>query len=229
MSDISIAIAGCGQWGSNHVRTFGNMPGVKVKYLVDADPKRLTKAQEIVRPAVTTADLGQALKDPDVTAVVIATNSESHHDLAKQALLAGKHVMVEKPLALNVRDAEDLVETAAARKLVLMVGHLLLYHPAVRYLKDHPGTCLRHVMFSVYSDAARAAFKHSLAGISRCSPAMPISADTTDFVRDQPILSAVSVLPRKYRSATRASFLMTRNPVALVWRRNSSIRYVDPW
>jgi predicted dehydrogenase len=136
MPDITIAIAGCGQWGSNHVRTFGNMPGVKVKYLVDADPKRLARAQEIVRSAQTTADFGAALKDPDLDAVIIATNSESHHELSKQALLAGKHVMVEKPLALGIRDAEDLVETADKQKLTLMVGHLLLYHPAVRYLKE---------------------------------------------------------------------------------------------
>ncbi|MCU0606382.1 MAG: Gfo/Idh/MocA family oxidoreductase [Candidatus Edwardsbacteria bacterium] len=135
MPDLSLAIAGCGQWGSNHVRTFGNMPGVRVKYLVDADPKRLARAREIVRPAAATADFTAALKDPEVAAAVIATNSESHHSLAKQALLAGKHVLVEKPLALSVRDAEDLVETAASHKLVLMVGHLLLYHPAVRHLK----------------------------------------------------------------------------------------------
>ncbi|MDI6739674.1 MAG: Gfo/Idh/MocA family oxidoreductase [Candidatus Edwardsbacteria bacterium] len=136
MPDISLAIAGCGQWGSNHVRTFGNMPGVKVKYLVDADPQRLARAQEIVRSAQTATDLNPALKDPEVNAVIIATNSESHHPLAKQALLGGKHVMVEKPLALSVRDAEDLVQTADNQKLTLMVGHLLLYHPAVRYLKE---------------------------------------------------------------------------------------------
>ncbi|HTY09061.1 MAG TPA: Gfo/Idh/MocA family oxidoreductase [Candidatus Edwardsbacteria bacterium] len=135
MPDLSVAIAGCGQWGSNHVRTFGNMPGVRVTHLVDADPTRLAKAQEIVRSAQATADFAAALKDPEVGAAVIATNSESHHALAKQALLAGKHVLVEKPLALSVRDAEDLVETAARQRLVLMVGHLLLYHPAVRYLK----------------------------------------------------------------------------------------------
>lgn len=136
MSDIIVAIAGCGQWGSNHVRTFGNMPGVRVKYLVDADPARLASAQSIVRGAQTAADLGAALKDPELNAVIIAANSESHHALAKQSLLAGKHVLVEKPLALSVRDAEDLVATADKQQLTLMVGHLLLYHPAVRYLKE---------------------------------------------------------------------------------------------
>lgn len=136
MPDLHLVIAGCGRWGSNHVRTFGNMPGVRVKYLVDADPERLARAQEIARPAAATADFAAALRDPEVAAAVIATNSASHHALAKQALLAGKHVLVEKPLALSVRDAEDLVETASRQKLVLMVGHLLLYHPAVRYLKE---------------------------------------------------------------------------------------------
>ncbi len=135
MSDITVAIAGCGQWGVNHVRTFANAPGCRVAWLADSDPKRLSKAQELARGAKTSPDLDQALRDDSVQACVIATNSESHHALAKKALEAGKHVLVEKPLALSARDAGELVEIAAKKGLVLMVGHLLLYHPAVDYLK----------------------------------------------------------------------------------------------
>lgn len=135
MSDINVAIAGCGQWGVNHVRTFANTQGCRASWLVDSDPKRLAKSQELARGAKTSQDLDQALKDDSVQACVIATSSESHHTLAKRALEAGKHVLVEKPLALSVKEAEELVNLAESKGLVLMVGHLLLYHPAVEYLK----------------------------------------------------------------------------------------------
>lgn len=135
MPDINIAIAGCGQWGVNHVRTFANAPGCRVSWLVDSDPKRLAKAQELSRGAKTSPVLEQALRDDSVQACVIATNSESHHQLAKKALEAGRHALVEKPLALSVSEAEELCDIAAKKGLVLMVGHLLLYHPAVDYLK----------------------------------------------------------------------------------------------
>lgn len=135
MNDINVAIAGCGQWGVNHVRTFANAAGCRVAWLVDSDPKRLGKARELARGAKTAPDLEPALKDDSVRACVIATNSESHHALAKKALEAGKHALVEKPLALSAREAGELVEIAAKKGLVLMVGHLLLYHPAVDYLK----------------------------------------------------------------------------------------------
>ncbi len=135
MTEVSIAIAGCGQWGVNHVRTFANAPGCRVCWLVDSDSKRLAKAQELARGAETAAELDQALRDDAVQACVIATNSESHFALARKSLEAGKHALVEKPLALSTKEAEELVGLAEKKGLVLMVGHLLLYHPAVDYLK----------------------------------------------------------------------------------------------
>jgi len=103
---------------------------------VDASPKNLQRAKNFSETAKMAGELKEALQDNDLQAVVIATNSESHHALAKISLEAGKHVMVEKPLALNVRDAEELVKIAKDKDLILMTGHLLLYHPAVRYLKE---------------------------------------------------------------------------------------------
>ena len=136
MSDIKVAVVGCGQWGTNQVRTYSNLPGASLAWLVDANPKNLQRAKNFSETAKTCGDLKEALEDKDLNAVVIATNSESHHVLAKMSLEAGKHVMVEKPLALNVRDAEELVKIAKDKDLILMTGHLLLYHPAVRYLKE---------------------------------------------------------------------------------------------
>ncbi len=136
MSDIKVAVAGCGQWGTNQVRTYANLPGVSLAWLVDASPKNLQRAKGFSETAKTAGELKEALGDKDLNAVVIATNSESHHALAKMSLEAGKHVLVEKPLALNVKDAEELVKIAKDKDLILMTGHLLLYHPAVRYLKE---------------------------------------------------------------------------------------------
>lgn len=136
MSDIKVAVAGCGQWGMNQVRTYANLSGASLQWLVDANPKNLQRAQGLSETARTAGDLKKALADKDLNAVVIATNSESHHLLAKQSLEAGKHVMVEKPLALTVKDAEELVDIARKKDLILMTGHLLLYHPAVRHLKE---------------------------------------------------------------------------------------------
>ncbi len=136
MPDIKTAVVGCGQWGINQARTYANLPGASLAWLVDASPKNLQRAKNFSETAKTAGDLKEALQDKDLQAVVIATNSESHHTLAKMSLEAGKHVMVEKPLALNVRDAEELVKIAKDQDLILMTGHLLLYHPAVRYLKE---------------------------------------------------------------------------------------------
>jgi len=136
MSDIKVAVVGCGQWGTNQVRTYASLPGASLAWLVDASPKNLQRAKNFSETAKMAGELKEALQDNDLQAVVIATNSESHHALAKISLEAGKHVMVEKPLALNVRDAEELVKIAKDKDLILMTGHLLLYHPAVRYLKE---------------------------------------------------------------------------------------------
>lgn len=136
MSDIKVAVVGCGQWGINQVRTYSNLPGASLQWLVDANHKNLQRAKGLSEAARLAGELKDALEDKALNAVVIATNSESHHLLAKQSLEAGKHVMVEKPLALTVKDAEELVNIARKKDLVLMTGHLLLYHPAVRYLKE---------------------------------------------------------------------------------------------
>ncbi|HNM49758.1 MAG TPA: Gfo/Idh/MocA family oxidoreductase, partial [Candidatus Obscuribacter sp.] len=98
--------------------------------------KRLDFVAREFRGVKTTSDYDSVLRDSEVSAIVIATPSDTHFNLARQALLAGKHVYVEKPLARDVKHAEELDALATERNLVLMVGHLLLYHPAVNCLKD---------------------------------------------------------------------------------------------
>lgn len=129
-----VAVIGCGNWGKNLVRNFANLSALA--YVCDSDPVRLEHVKREHRGVRVTDNFQEMLDAPDVKAVVVATPSDTHFDLAKRALLAGKHVYVEKPLARDVRHADELDELATKSNLVLMVGHLLLYHPAVNCLKD---------------------------------------------------------------------------------------------
>lgn len=125
---------GCGNWGKNLVRNFAHLGALAV--VCDSDSKQLERlAQEFMGIRVTTS-FDSVLEDKEVAAVVIATPSDTHFALAKKSLLAGKHVYVEKPLARDVNECEELDSIANQRNLVLMVGHLLLYHPAVNCLKE---------------------------------------------------------------------------------------------
>jgi UDP-2-acetamido-3-amino-2,3-dideoxy-glucuronate N-acetyltransferase len=129
-----VAVIGCGNWGKNLVRNFAHLGALAV--VCDADPKKLEHVAKEHRGVRVTDNIASVLNEPGVAAVVIATPSDTHFSLAKQTLQAGKHVYVEKPLARDVKHAEELDELATKKNLVLMVGHLLLYHPAVNCLKE---------------------------------------------------------------------------------------------
>lgn len=132
---MRVAIAGVGYWGINLVRTFAQEPRVRITWLCDSRPAALDRARVFASAARHSQEFGQVLDAGDVDAVVIATPAVTHADMACQALAAGKHVLVEKPLALSVADAERVAEAARAASRVLMVGHLMVYHPAVEYLR----------------------------------------------------------------------------------------------
>jgi predicted dehydrogenase len=134
--EIGIAVVGTGDWGANLVRNFAALPGVRLARLCDSDPKRLEKTAAQYPQARPAARVEDVAADPDVQGVVVSASAVQHHPLARALLLAGKDVFVEKPLALSVADAEELVSLARERQRILMVGHLLLHHPAVRYMKD---------------------------------------------------------------------------------------------
>ena len=130
----SVALLGCGYWGKNLARNLHQLGSLA--WVCDPDPAIL-KTVKASYPGVRTAKaFDRVLEDKGLKAVVIAAPAEQHHALAKRALVSGKDVFVEKPLALRVEDAQELVELAARRKRVLMVGHILEYHPAIRKLKD---------------------------------------------------------------------------------------------
>ena len=137
MESKSLVLAqfGCGYWGPNLLRNFSVLPNCSVKYLVDPSPERRGFVERNF-PTVTAIDsCDQVLNDSEVQAVLIATPAETHFNLAKRALEAGKHVFVEKPLATKTEDVDQLEKYAEPRGLVVMAGHTFIYNPAVRYVK----------------------------------------------------------------------------------------------
>ena len=133
---VSVGIVGLGYWGPNLARNFAAIPGCEVRYLCDADEAARDRVARTLPAARATADLDELLADPDLDAVVLATPVPTHAELAVRALEAGKHCFVEKPLAVTSADAERAVAAAHHAGRLLMVGHLLEYHPGVRRLKE---------------------------------------------------------------------------------------------
>ena len=130
---VGLAAVGTGAWGANLVRAWSLEPEIDLRWVVDPDQARRARAATTTG-ARAAADLDRVLDDPEVEVVAIATPAVTHARLALRALEAGRHVFVEKPLALSVADAEALVATAAAADRLLLVGHLLVHHPAVRHV-----------------------------------------------------------------------------------------------
>jgi predicted dehydrogenase len=148
---VGIAVVGTGDWGANLVRCFANLPGSRLVALHDNDPRRLKQSAAQHPAARATASLEELAASQDVQGVVVAASAVSHHTIAKALLEAGKDVFVEKPLALSVSHAEELVRIARERGRILMVGHLLLFHPAVRYLKGMVERGELGELFYIYS------------------------------------------------------------------------------
>jgi len=130
----SLAIIGSGYWGKNLVRNFHQLGALKL--ICDKNETILASFKEQYPDVDTCLALSDVLRRHDLQSVVIATPAETHYTLAREALLAGKHVFVEKPLALTEEEGQQLVELADEKKLTLMVGHILQYHQAVIKLKE---------------------------------------------------------------------------------------------
>jgi UDP-2-acetamido-3-amino-2,3-dideoxy-glucuronate N-acetyltransferase len=134
MNMVNVAVAGAGYWGKNLVRNFKEL-GV-LHTICDSNPAILKTFQDEYPGKEFQNSFQVVLQNPDVNAVVIATPAETHFEMVRSALLANKHVFVEKPLAMIVSEAEELHQLALRQNLKLMVGHILLYHPAIIKLKE---------------------------------------------------------------------------------------------
>jgi predicted dehydrogenase len=133
---IRIGVVGLGYWGPNLARNFGSIPGCELAWLCDASEHARQKLERSFPNARSTDRLEDLLEDDELDAVILATPVPTHAELAIAVARAGKHCFVEKPLATNAADAERAVAAAAAADRILMVGHLLEYHPAVARLKE---------------------------------------------------------------------------------------------
>lgn len=132
---VRVGVVGLGYWGPNLARNFDRMPSAELAYCCDLDEANLERMRALYPQTVATSDFEAMLADPSLDAVVIATSVPTHYPLGMKALEAGKHTFIEKPIALKAAHAEELLKTADAAGVHLMVGHLLEYHPAVRKLK----------------------------------------------------------------------------------------------
>jgi UDP-2-acetamido-3-amino-2,3-dideoxy-glucuronate N-acetyltransferase len=131
---VAVGLAGCGYWGRNLARNLHQMG--QLAAVCDPSAKILKEVKAAYKGVRTCSKIEDLLGDAKIKAVAIAAPAAQHYEVAKRALLAGKDVFVEKPLALRVPEAEELVELAARRKRILMIGHILEYHPAIQKLKD---------------------------------------------------------------------------------------------
>ncbi len=133
---MKTAVIGAGRWGTNYLRTFSEI-GTEVKWACTARESTLRKAAEAVNISglKITTDYHDILEDAEVKAVAVVTPGSTHYRIAKDALKAGKHVVVEKPLALNSKDAKELADLARKEGRILMVGHLHRFNPAIRQLR----------------------------------------------------------------------------------------------
>lgn len=134
---IALAIIGAGQWGPNLIRNFHNQDRSKVAWIIDLDPSRLQHARTRFPEIAMSTDVEDALGDPAVEAVVVATPPRTHYGLARAALLHGKHTLVEKPLTSGLPDALELCELAEASNLVLMAGHVFVHNAGITKVKEY--------------------------------------------------------------------------------------------
>jgi predicted dehydrogenase len=149
---ISVAMVGLGYWGPNLLRNLAELEGVTVSAVCDLDVKRADKLRQRVCPgARVMADIEEVAADTHIDAVVVATPIATHHKLASQFLAAGKHVLVEKPLARTAAECEQLSELAARHHRILMVGHVFEYNAAVRRIKQYLDQGELGKLFYVYS------------------------------------------------------------------------------
>ena len=136
MSETTVGVIGCGYWGPNLLRNFAENESAQLRWICDLDEARLSAMGRRYPSARTTKDCQKLLADSALDAIAVVTPVATHYEIARQALLAGKHVLVEKPLTATAREAEELIEIADRNGLTLMVDHTFVYTGAVRKMKE---------------------------------------------------------------------------------------------
>jgi predicted dehydrogenase len=136
MTATTVGVIGCGYWGPNLLRNFAENESAELRWICDGDPSRLAAMGRRYPAAQTTTDYRQLLADPKLDSIAVVTPVATHFEIAKAALEAGKHVLVEKPLTATAREAEELNNIAECTQRTLMVDHTFVYTGAVRKMKE---------------------------------------------------------------------------------------------
>ncbi|MEO8425606.1 MAG: Gfo/Idh/MocA family oxidoreductase [Verrucomicrobiota bacterium] len=223
MDKPSVAVLGCGAWGQNLVRNFFQLGALGL--VCDPAPTGRAKASQIANGVEVVKDFDAVFDRADIHAVVLATPAETHHKLALRALSAGKDVLVEKPLALNYQQGLEMRAEAARNQRILMVGHLLEYHPAVLKLRQMVAENLLGQIYYIYSNrlnfgkvrteenALWSFAPHDVAVILRLVGDLPIEVACTGGSYLTPNLADVTVSTLHFHSGLRAHiFVSWLNP-----------------
>jgi predicted dehydrogenase len=133
---VGVGVIGCGHWGPNHIRVFEELPESEIVAAVDADPAKLASINQRFPALRLERQYASLLADKRVEAVVVATPTRTHFGIVRDFLVAGKHILCEKPLCESISNARALVELAQERRLVLMTGHTFLFNQGVMALKE---------------------------------------------------------------------------------------------
>jgi len=211
--NTQVAVVGCGYWGKNLVRNFRDLGALSI--VCDETTRGRATAYDLAPESIIVSEIQNVL-DSDISGVVIATPAETHYELAARSLRAGKDVLVEKPLALTQEQGAHLVELATKHKRVLMVGHVLEYHPAVvRLLKLVRDGELGEI-FYIYSNRLSLGkirreenilwsfAPHDIAVILRLVGDMPIEVTANGGNYVQPTIADVTVTNLLFHSGVRA-------------------------
>jgi predicted dehydrogenase len=214
-----VAVVGAGYWGVNHVRNYNEIGALAA--VCDTDEFCLARMAKLYPEVRIQTSFTALLSDPAVDAVVIATPAETHYRLACQALEAGKDVLVEKPLTLDVAEGEQLVDLADERGAVLMVGHLLEYHPAVLKLRDLIAAGSLGDLQYIYSTRLNLGkvrreenilwsfAPHDIAIILRLVGEEPVSVSATGAAYLQPKIADVTTTHLEFASPVRAHIFVS--------------------
>lgn len=207
---IRLGIIGYGYWGPNILRNFSSIPSATVIWVCDINPKTTTAVTRQYPNTKVTARVSDLMSDPSCDAIVIVTPISTHYSLAKQALLAGKHVLVEKPMTMTSKESEELVALAKKQKKILMVDHTFIYTPAVSKIKSIIEKKTLGDIF--YIDCVRTNLgllqkdsnvlydlaAHDFSIIDYCLGVSPFSISTTGFALKKSPQVAVSYLTAVY-------------------------------
>ncbi len=214
-----IAVIGAGYWGINHVRNFHELGSLRM--VCDTRSESLAMIKERFSGIEVAADYRAALSDPEVRGVVIATPAETHYELASAAIHAGKDVLVEKPLTLDVDEGEHLVSMAERHDRILMVGHLLEYHPAVLRLRELIESGALGELRYIYSNRLNLGkvrreenilwsfAPHDIAIILRLVGSYPTSISATGGTYLQPRIADVTVTNMEFHTGVRAHIFVS--------------------